>query len=75
MIFGTFCVAGFVHVFLFFQETCNRSLEEIDDIFKNESVWAFKVDSKKPTRFVADVQRAERELENKENFQMIERSV
>ncbi len=43
MIFGTFCLAAFVHVFLLFQETQGKSLEEIDPVFDNESIWAFKV--------------------------------
>jgi len=37
MIFGTFCVAAFVHVFLFFQETKGKSLEEMNDIFDNNT--------------------------------------
>jgi hypothetical protein len=40
MIFGTFCVASLVHVFLFFQETCAKPLEQMDEIFDN-NVWAF----------------------------------
>lgn len=43
MIFGTFCLAAFVHVFLLFQETQGKSLEEIDHVFDNGSIWAFKV--------------------------------
>jgi hypothetical protein len=37
MIFGSFCVAAFVHVFLFFQETRGRTLEEMNDIFDNNT--------------------------------------
>lgn len=33
-------------MFLFFQETCGKTLEEMDDIFNNESIFAFKVKSK-----------------------------
>lgn len=33
MIFGTFCVAAFIHVFIFFQESQGHSLEEMDVIF------------------------------------------
>ncbi|KAH9209568.1 general substrate transporter [Leptodontidium sp. 2 PMI_412] len=58
-IFGTFCVASLVNVFLVFQETCGKSLEEVDDIFSKESIWAFKVDSNKPSRFEVEVQRVQ----------------
>lgn len=37
MIFGTFCVAAFIHVFLFFQETRGKSLEEMNDVFDNNT--------------------------------------
>ncbi|KAJ6438778.1 sugar transporter [Purpureocillium lavendulum] len=37
MIFGTLCVAAFVHVFFFFQETKGKSLEEMNDIFDNNT--------------------------------------
>ena len=37
LIFGTFCVAALIHVFLFFQETRGKSLEEMDDIFDNNT--------------------------------------
>lgn len=33
MIFGSFCTVALVHVFLFFQETKGRSLEQMNDIF------------------------------------------
>ena len=43
MIFGTFCLAALVHVFLLFQETCGKTLEEMDTIFDNlDNLWAFK---------------------------------
>jgi hypothetical protein len=60
-IFGTFCLCALIHVFLLFQETQGKSLEEMDDVFNNESIWAFKV---KPTqsRFAADVETAKQEL-------------
>ena len=37
MIFGTFCAAAFVHVFFFFQESRGRSLEEMNEIFDNNT--------------------------------------
>lgn len=37
IIFGSFCVGAFVHVFFFFQETQGRSLEEMNDIFDNNT--------------------------------------
>ncbi|KIX03801.1 uncharacterized protein Z518_07354 [Rhinocladiella mackenziei CBS 650.93] len=43
IIFGTLCVCAFIHVFLLFQESCGKSLEQMDDVFNNESVWAFRV--------------------------------
>ncbi|KAI5465259.1 sugar transporter family protein [Mariannaea sp. PMI_226] len=43
IIFGSLCCVALVHVFLLFQESCGKSLEEMDDVFKNESIWAFKV--------------------------------
>lgn len=60
-IFGTFCLSALIHVFLLFQETLGKSLEEMDDIFNNESIWAFKVRNK-PSRFEAVVETAKKEL-------------
>jgi hypothetical protein len=37
MIFGTFCVTAFVHVFFFFQESRGMSLEEMDNVFDNNT--------------------------------------
>lgn len=48
-------------MFLLFQETLGKSLEEMDDIFNNESIWAFKVQHKQ-SRFEADVETAKKEL-------------
>jgi hypothetical protein len=62
MIFGTFCMAGLIHVFLLFQETCGKTLEEMGDIFDNESVWAFKVKPKE-SRLVAEVEQAKKVVE------------
>jgi hypothetical protein len=41
MIFGVFCIAALIHVFLFFHESVGMSLEEIDEVFDN-SVFAFR---------------------------------
>jgi hypothetical protein len=51
-----------LHVFFLFQETCGKSLEEIDDIFDNQSIWAFKA-KKEPSRFVADIEQAKEDLD------------
>ncbi|KAJ5590361.1 hypothetical protein N7450_004333 [Penicillium hetheringtonii] len=61
-IFGTFCLVAALHTFLLFQETCGRSLEEIDDIFDNKSIWACK-NKKEPSRFVADIEQAREDLD------------
>lgn len=37
MIFGSFCLAAFVHVFLFFQETQGKTLEQMNDVFDNNT--------------------------------------
>lgn len=63
MIFGTFCVAGLIHVFFLFQETCGKTLEEMGDIFDNESIWAFKVKAKE-SRLVAEVEQAKKVVES-----------
>ena len=40
MIFGTFCVAMTIHVFLMYPETARMTLEEIDVMFdSNVPVW------------------------------------
>ncbi len=57
MIFGTFCLAALIHVFLLFQESCGRTLEEMGDVFDNESIWAFKVKSGE-SRLAADIEKA-----------------
>ena len=63
MIFGTFCIAALVHVFLLFQESRGKTLEEMGDIFDNESVWAFKVRPKE-SRLVAEIEQAKEDLES-----------
>lgn len=55
-------MAGLIHVFLLFQETCGKTLEEMGDIFDNESVWAFKVKPKE-SRLVAEVEQAKKVVE------------
>ena len=55
-------MAGLIHVYLLFQETCGKTLEEMGDIFDNESVWAFKVKSKE-SRLVAEVEQAKKVVE------------
>jgi hypothetical protein len=41
MIFGVFCIAALIHVFLFFHESVGKSLEEIDEVFDSD-VFAFR---------------------------------
>ncbi|KAJ5773053.1 Major facilitator superfamily domain general substrate transporter [Penicillium paradoxum] len=60
-VFGSTCMAAAVHVFLFFPETCGKSLEEIDDVFNNQSIWAFKAKSE-PSRFITDIEQAKEQL-------------
>jgi hypothetical protein len=60
-VFGTFCLVAAIHVFLLFPETCGKSLEEIDEVFNNQSIWAFKTGSE-PSRFAADVEQAKEDL-------------
>ena len=62
MIFGTLLLAAFIHVFFLFQETRGRTLEEMDHIFNNESVWAFRVKYK--SRLGHDIDEAKIDLEN-----------
>ena len=62
MIFGTFCLCALIHVFFLFQETCGKTLEEMGDIFDNESVWAFKV-KRRESRLVAEVEQARKVAE------------
>lgn len=67
MIFGTFCLAALIHVFFLFQETSGKTLEEMGDIFDNESVWAFKVKYKE-SRLVAEVEQATKVAETGEKM-------
>lgn len=61
MIFGTFCLAALIHVFFLFQETCGKTLEEMGDIFDNESIWAFMVKNRE-SRLVAEVEQAKHKV-------------
>jgi hypothetical protein len=64
LIFATFCICALIHVFLLFQETVGKSLEEMNDVFDNESVWAFKVkSSSKESGFSARLECARRAVE------------
>lgn len=60
--FGTFCIVASLHVFFLFQETCGKSLEEIDDIFDNHSIWAFRV-KQEPSRLNADIEHARQDID------------
>lgn len=59
--FGTFCICAAIHVFFLFQETCGKSLEEIDDIFNNQSIWAFKA-REEPSRLDAEIEQAKDDI-------------
>lgn len=48
-------------MFLLFQETRGKTLEEIDEIFEKQSIWAFKARTE-PSRFAADIEQAKEEL-------------
>jgi sugar porter (SP) family MFS transporter len=61
IIFATFCWTAAIHVFLLFQESKGRTLEEMNDIFENESIWAFKVKST-GSRLEGEIQRAAKNL-------------
>lgn len=67
MVFGTFCLCALIHVFLLFQETCGKTLEEMGDIFDNESIWAFRV-KQRESRLVADIEHARKEVEATERI-------
>jgi hypothetical protein len=47
---------------LLFQETRGKSLEEMDDVFDNESIWGFRV-KEKPSRLDAEIEQAKKALE------------
>jgi hypothetical protein len=60
-IFGTFCTVAAIHVFLLFPETCGKTLEEIDEVFNDQSIWAFKA-KHEPSRLIIDVELAKEDL-------------
>jgi hypothetical protein len=60
-VFGTFCTVAAIHVFLLFPETCGKSLEEIDEVFNNQSIWAFKA-RHEPSQLAADIEKAKEDL-------------
>ena len=62
IVFGTICMVGFIHVFLFSQETTGRSLEEMNDIF-DANTFAFG-NVKEPERFSERVRRVEEQLDD-----------
>lgn len=64
LVFGTICVAGWIHVFLFFQETTGKSLEEMNDIFDANTFAFGKI--KEPESFEERVRQVEQQLEQGE---------
>jgi hypothetical protein len=61
MIFGAFCLAALIHVFFFFQETRGKSLEEMNDIFDNNT-FAFGKINTTGEAFSDRVRQVEKEL-------------
>ena len=61
IIFGAFNVTSLIHVFLFFQETKNKTLEEMDEVFA-QSIWAFK-NKHTQSRLVEDVEQAAKDID------------
>ncbi|CAG8933155.1 unnamed protein product [Penicillium salamii] len=60
-VFGTFCTVAAFHVFLLFPETCGKSLEEMDEVFNNQSIWVYKT-KHVPSRLAADIEQAKEDL-------------
>lgn len=60
-VFGTLCIVAAIHVFFLFQETVGKSLEEVDEIFEKQSVWAFKA-RQEPSRLAADIEQAKEDI-------------
>ncbi|KAJ5132056.1 hypothetical protein N7448_006214 [Penicillium atrosanguineum] len=60
-VFGTLCFVAAIHVFFLFQETVGKSLEEIDEIFEKQSVWAFKA-RQEPSQLIADIEQAKEDI-------------
>ncbi len=63
LIFGSFCLAASVHVFLFFQESRGKSLEEMNDIFDNNTFAYGKIVA--TASFSERVEQVREELERK----------
>ena len=62
-IFGTFNFAAFIHVFFMFPETVGRSLEEVEEIFKQGHVFtAWKIGKDVGKKTLSDVHKTEDEL-------------
>ena len=70
LIFGTFCAAAFLHVYFFFQETSGKTLEEIDDIFDNNT-FAFGKVKGTEENLAARIRHAEKQLEEGEKIDLI----
>lgn len=59
MIFGTFCFAMTIHVFLMYPETAKKTLEEIDLVFdQNVPAWRGTHSEDVFEKKVAEVERA-----------------
>jgi hypothetical protein len=63
MIFGTFLIAGMIHVFLLFPESCGRTLEDMEYVF-TQSIWQFNTDPP-PSNLEDGIQNAVHELQEK----------
>jgi sugar porter (SP) family MFS transporter len=59
-IFGAFCIAMTIHVFLMFPETKGRTLEEMDDVFSSD-LPAWKTRGLPASKFEADVEHVKME--------------
>jgi hypothetical protein len=55
-------------VFLLFQETVGKSLEEMNDVFDNQSIWAYKVKTK-TSGFQTRLETIRREVEKGEGLE------
>ncbi len=63
-IFGTFNFAAFIHIFFMYPETVGRSLEEVEEIFKQGHVFtAWKIKKDVGRRTLAEVVERTKEIE------------
>ncbi|KAK0199886.1 general substrate transporter [Desarmillaria ectypa] len=63
-IFGTFNFAAFIHIFFMYPETVGRSLEEVEEIFKQGHVFtAWKIKKDVGRRTLAEVVERSKEIE------------